>query len=108
MDVTNVSRSEIPTLQGRDPTSGSNQSTAAPPEPAAAKPAAASAPKADATPHSNPAIALDTDTNATVLKYQEASGNMSFQLPSKTTLEYQRHQAMATHKDDAAGAAKAV
>lgn len=43
-------------------------------------------------PVANPVIALDSETNTVVLKFQESDGGESFQLPGKTALQYQQHQ----------------
>lgn len=87
MDVASLSRSATPTAAERAP-------------PAAAEPVAAStnptppAAKAD-EPRVSPVISLDADTNKTILKFQESTDAASFQLPSRTALEYQRHQQQA-------------
>lgn len=48
----------------------------------------------------SPVIALDAETNQVVLKFQEAGGDVSFQLPGKAALQYQQHG-----KDSAEGVA---
>jgi hypothetical protein len=94
MDVTNVSRQAQPAVADRAPHQDT-ESQANQPQNSAQQPGGPLA--ASEPPHTNPAISLDAATNATVLKFQEAGG-VVFQVPSVTTLQYQRHQELAAQQ----------
>lgn len=51
----------------------------------------------------SPVIALDAETNQVVLKFQEAGGDVSFQLPGKAALQYEQHSKESVEGVTAAG-----
>ena len=86
MDVTNLSRTAVHANMG---VSGSgatvSQQKASEGKTSEAIPGGDQAP-----PRLNSVVAIDPSTNETILKVQE--GGEEFQIPSKMTLEYERHE----------------
>ena len=104
MDINSVPRPETPALHGRDPAAGVPPPPSVPKETTASNESGAAVKATDQAQLPNPAIVLDSETNTTVLKFQEAGGVASFQLPSRAAVEYERRQrAAAGNFEQAAG-----
>jgi hypothetical protein len=87
MDVANISNNAVNAHLGVSG-SGSADSRSNAPKTTSQGTAAS---KAENVPRLNQVVALDSSTKDAILKVQE--GEESFQVPSKMTLEYKKHEA---------------
>ena len=96
MDITNISRqNSLPMPQG-DPRQAPDQQTA--------KGGNGSDSASTAKGYESPVVKIDAQTGAAVLSFVDPdTGKQSFQVPSRTALEYERQQRLAEQAGNLAG-----